>query len=298
MNRAYAFAGGVVVSGIAASSLADCKPVILSAPLPAVVCAGSDAEFRVEVDDPTTASFEWVAVQGDVEYVIGDGWAGLSGAKTSTLRVHDVRPWTSFGAVFCRVSNACGTVATPAATLDLHCACSPDGTPSGTSIDTRVRVLWEGGPNYWLYACSSRLAVMYVVVAGSGLSYEWYRKEPIGASRVVDVDGFISGSSTPRLSFLDVRAQDDGWYFCRVSNSCNSVDSLTNVVRVCPGELTCDNRVDDSDFVIFVAAYDILDCADPAMPSGCPADNDRDGFVDDGDFQRFVSTYNELLCPV
>jgi len=55
--------------------------------------------------------------------------------------------------------------------------------------------------------------------------------------------------------------------------------------------------VDDGDFQIFVVAYNILDCADLAMPSGCPADLNGDGFVDDADFQGFVVAYNELVCP-
>uniref|UniRef100_UPI0039784251 dockerin type I domain-containing protein n=1 Tax=Salmonella sp. SAL4432 TaxID=3159887 RepID=UPI0039784251 len=65
----------------------------------------------------------------------------------------------------------------------------------------------------------------------------------------------------------------------------------------CPGDLNNDALVDDADFVIFVNAYNILDCQDPAMPSGCPADLNQDGFVDDADFVIFVAAYNELICP-
>jgi hypothetical protein len=55
--------------------------------------------------------------------------------------------------------------------------------------------------------------------------------------------------------------------------------------------------VDDSDFVIFAPAYDILDCADPAMPADCPADLNADSVVDDLDFVLFAAAYNELICP-
>ncbi len=65
----------------------------------------------------------------------------------------------------------------------------------------------------------------------------------------------------------------------------------------CPADLSGDDVVDDSDFSIFIVAYDTLDCADPAMPAGCPADLNRDGVVDDSDFVIFVAAYNELLCP-
>jgi hypothetical protein len=66
---------------------------------------------------------------------------------------------------------------------------------------------------------------------------------------------------------------------------------------ICIGDLNGDGLVEDADFVIFVAAYNILDCADPSMPAGCPADLNGDGFVDDADFVIFLAAYNELLCP-
>ncbi len=65
----------------------------------------------------------------------------------------------------------------------------------------------------------------------------------------------------------------------------------------CAGDLDGDQFVDDSDFSIFVVAYDILDCAEPAMPAGCPADLNGDQVVDDADFSIFVVAYNALLCP-
>lgn len=66
----------------------------------------------------------------------------------------------------------------------------------------------------------------------------------------------------------------------------------------CPGDLNNDGFVDDSDFQIFIAQYNILDCAAPEMPSGCVADLNFDGFVDDADFtQVFIQAYTDLLCP-
>lgn len=65
----------------------------------------------------------------------------------------------------------------------------------------------------------------------------------------------------------------------------------------CPADLNNDSLVDDADFVIFAAAYNILDCADPSMPAGCTADLNADGLVDDADFVVFVLAYDALLCP-
>jgi hypothetical protein len=55
--------------------------------------------------------------------------------------------------------------------------------------------------------------------------------------------------------------------------------------------------VDDADFVIFAAAYNLLDCADPSMPVGCPADLNDDTVVDDADFVIFAAAYETLVCP-
>lgn len=65
----------------------------------------------------------------------------------------------------------------------------------------------------------------------------------------------------------------------------------------CIGDLNYDGFVNDADFQIFAAAYNLLDCADPSMPAGCPSDLNKDGVVDDADFVIFVPAYNALVCP-
>ena len=65
----------------------------------------------------------------------------------------------------------------------------------------------------------------------------------------------------------------------------------------CRCDLNHDGMVDDADFVIFLSAYNLLECADPTMPSGCPADFNGDNMVDDTDFQLFLAPYNDLICP-
>lgn len=64
----------------------------------------------------------------------------------------------------------------------------------------------------------------------------------------------------------------------------------------CPADLNGDGLVDDSDFTLFAAAYNLLDCADPEMPALCPADLNRDGLVEDSDFVIFAVAYNDLIC--
>lgn len=72
---------------------------------------------------------------------------------------------------------------------------------------------------------------------------------------------------------------------------------LGTILASCPGDLNGDTFVDDSDFVIFAAAYELLDCTDPSMPAGCPSDLNADLFVDDSDFVMFAAAYEALICP-
>ena len=99
----------------------------------------------------------------------------------------------------------------------------------------------------------------------------------------VRIDFVIEG---PGIQPLD----DESW----------AMDNLRITVAdtaACPADFNHDGFVDDSDFLVFVVGYNILDCADPTMAFGCPADLTRDGVVDDADFILFVAAYNELLCP-
>jgi len=76
-----------------------------------------------------------------------------------------------------------------------------------------------------------------------------------------------------------------------------TLDGALDSGASCPADLTVDQQVDDADFVGFADAYNILDCADPAMGLGCPADLNLDDVVDDSDFVLFAGAYNALLCP-
>jgi len=65
----------------------------------------------------------------------------------------------------------------------------------------------------------------------------------------------------------------------------------------CPWDLNNDGLVTDDDFVLFLSAYNILDCTDGSMTLGCPSDFNFDRLVDDLDFQAFLLPYNDLICP-
>lgn len=69
------------------------------------------------------------------------------------------------------------------------------------------------------------------------------------------------------------------------------------LTSACIGDLNGDGLVDDSDFVLFAGAYDILVCPTDPSIGCCPADFNNDGLVDDSDFVLFASAYDALLCP-
>ncbi|MBL8887448.1 MAG: LamG domain-containing protein [Phycisphaerales bacterium] len=155
--------------------------------------------------------------------------------------------------------------------------------------------------------CPSGSAEIAVVArACEAIAYQW-QYEPIPGTWLDAADGptFIDGGTITLSSVHSDRLQLSLnttpntpliRFRCIVTNSCGSTTSEPATLVPCPPDLTCDNVVDDADFVVFVAAYNVLDCADPAMAAGCPADLNGDGLLDDSDFVEFVAAYNALGC--
>lgn len=163
-------------------------------------------------------------------------------------------------------------------------------------------------------ACASSVATFSAPGVGTNLTYQWQWRSPDFPDWVNATDGLnlnpstgqpafnALGSQTSTFTRSDCEGCDSDWsapsseFRCIVSNACESVTSNPASFVVCHADLSCDGQVDDSDFVPFAAAYNTLDCADPAMPLGCPSDINRDGFVDDSDFVIFAAAYNKLSC--
>ena len=120
-----------------------------------------------------------------------------------------------------------------------------------------------------------------------------------------DVHGTMLGSvQQPDCNFAPMVINAAGIHRVRMYSQSATVgfddlrfDTPAPIVAGCLGDLNNDGQVDDSDFVVFVYAYNILDCADPTMPAGCPADLNSDHVVDDADFSKFVVAYDALICP-
>lgn len=118
-----------------------------------------------------------------------------------------------------------------------------------------------------------------------------------GVSKVLNAVAFHSGNNTG--DGLPTSMGPNGtWAFqADLGGFTTTAIFVATIEGECPADLNGDGLVEDSDFVIFLGAYNILDCADPGMPASCPADLNGDGFVDDGDFVVFLGAYNELVCP-
>lgn len=80
------------------------------------------------------------------------------------------------------------------------------------------------------------------------------------------------------------------------SSPVQPIIGTVNILTKCLGDLDDSGFVDDADFVIFSRHYNLMDCADPAMPLDCPSDFNKDGVVDDIDFSIFIQSYDLPLC--
>ena len=131
----------------------------------------------------------------------------------------------------------------------------------------------------------------------TSLVYQWRREGIALSDGPTGTGSTVAGSHAANLTIYQAGPTDAGMYDVVVTNACGSVVSDGAQLRICPSDLNNDGLVDDSDFVIFLAGYNILDCSDPGMAAGCPADLNSDGLVDDADFSIFVVAYDQLLCP-
>ena len=157
--------------------------------------------------------------------------------------------------------------------------------------------------------CPGGTRTFSVAAVGSGqLGYQWQLQPAPGAAWQNLTEGINSYHGHPTLDIQNATATTVKarvlWGIggnlnlrCVVSNDCGAAVSASGPLNVCIADFNCDGQVEDADFVIFVNAYNILDCADPTMPEGCPTDLNGDNVVDDADFSIFVVAYDALECP-
>lgn len=103
------------------------------------------------------------------------------------------------------------------------------------------------------------------------------------------------GVYTSTLSISDPFPSDAGTYEVRVYDACGNQTMSGPVVLtvVCGADLSRNGVVDDTDFILFGAAYSQLECPG----SQCAGDLNVDGLVDDADFVLFAAEYSDFTCP-
>lgn len=169
------------------------------------------------------------------------------------------------------------------------------GLPTISNSPSNVATCTGGGGNFTVVGASNN----------PPLGYQWQWRE-VGAPSYQSVlaganprftatnpdKSTVTISNVTKGSSLEFRAL----VYDACSGPGNGPLSDPGTLTLCSADLNCDGIVEDSDFSIFVVQYNILDCADPAMPPGCSSDLNNDGIVDDADFSIFVVAYDALLC--
>ena len=146
--------------------------------------------------------------------------------------------------------------------------------------------------------CPTGLGFVALTAKGAGpIAYKWRRDGIPLVDGTTPWGSVIYGADSSYITIVNSRDADSGLYSCRLSNDCDTTFSDGARYSVCSADFNCDKIVEDSDFVIFASAYNLLLCTDPAMPYRCPADINGDGLVDDFDFVKFAFAYDQLTCP-
>jgi len=152
----------------------------------------------------------------------------------------------------------------------------------GTPGLTRTQLRQASASDYWTWASPNGLGFW-----PGELDLVLFDRPRIFAKRVFTLN---SATLNPaELSSLGLLASD--------SSASDHLLMVADFSVFAAADFSGDALVEDTDFALFAGAYNLLDCADPAMPLGCPADLNFDGAVDDSDFVLFVLSYNELVCP-
>jgi len=172
-------------------------------------------------------------------------------------------------------------------------------------------LLTIGGGYYGNYYTQTATGTLEIEIGGTAAGTQYDQLvvgRPGDFNVIATLDGklkvkYINGFNPTTGSFDVLVAQHRSGQFSNLDLPPNmAVEYLPDGVRLivgtaCPADINDDGFVDDADFTLFVGAYNLLICEDPAMPPGCPADFNLDELVDDADFVIFVVAYNELLCP-
>jgi len=195
---------GTNATSTAANLTLSTSPVITTQPSDKLVCIGQPLTLTIVVSNPGSAIYQWQKNGFNVT----DG-ANISGSTTSALTILSATA-ADAGGYTCNVSTVCSSITTSnSATVS---------TTSSASITTQpiTATICKGQP------------VLYkVVIAGSGIVYQWQYKSNTSTvySNVVDVANKYSGSATSNLTVINSDVSDEGSYRCVITEVCGATQN-------------------------------------------------------------------------
>jgi hypothetical protein len=177
--------------------IASGPPAIQQQPQGVSVCAPAPVELTVVAGGGMPRHFQWFR---DGVPLVDGGF--ISGATTPTLSLAPAF-WSDSGLYTCTITNGCGQVET--APVRVQLGVTFEVQPPGRSIQP----------------CET--ATFAIVAHGVGtLQYQWLKDNlPIAPAP------HISGINGPTLQIQGARYEDEGWYRCVVTDSCESRSSIS-----------------------------------------------------------------------
>jgi len=137
----------------------------------------------------------------------------IPGEITNTLQI-DSAAIANAGAYFCELSNGCGLAKSSGAVLSLKGAATITGQPQDQVVDIGDKV------------------TISLTASGTSISFQWMKNGidiPGGTNYSYVIDSIVLG--------------DSGFYSCRISNVCNSVNSDSAHIQVLPvGIINIENQ--------------------------------------------------------
>ncbi len=165
-------------------------PVLIAEPLDVAVCPGSTVMLNPSSETHFPATYTWTR----------NGAFYSSSTTTDNIVINNAQRSDS-GVYQLTTQNICGTLVSREAIVAV-----------GVFIRNQPQ-------NQSITPCST--ATFSLLAYGVGpLSYQWYRN----LYPVVN-DGRITGANTPTLTITGARYEDEGTYFCIVTDNCGEVSS-------------------------------------------------------------------------
>ncbi|MGH7243293.1 MAG: LamG-like jellyroll fold domain-containing protein [Phycisphaerales bacterium] len=131
-------------------------------------------------------------------------------------------------------------------------------------------------------------------LASANPSYSWTIDGVPALDGALPNGIIVSGSTAQTLTLSNVVGAGTHAIGCSITSCSGTSAATVATIKVCAADFNCDAQVDDSDFVLFVTAYNEL-VIPPANPL---CDINGDSFVDDADFVLFAAAYDTLVCGV